>query len=266
MTGCINMKSFVFDFKNRRSKIRPIDLMGLDIERIFNKVLADEQSPYRLHILMFSFEGTAGNNLHYPSFIALQEKQTEAFDNNQCMHYVMASFENYDNTLTSSKIDSAIAGWTKMGLFSHLSDAEISKAINDVEADDWFSINGLLADFPRVIYPVDSAFMSPEPPYTKLLNQLSIITHGAFDPTKTVQVKIKGGIKLQYLSGGKIHYHTFLTSNGWLDDSFPAFVKHLSEENNLPGKFYPLHYENAVIYLTQQQHDYAQSHKLLDLN
>jgi hypothetical protein len=51
---------------------------------------------------------------------------------------------------------------------------------------------------------------------------------------------------------------------GWLDTKFSVFVKNLSQENSLPGDFYGLRYEDAVIYLTKQQHDYAVKDKLLD--
>ncbi len=79
------------------------------------------------------------------------------------------------------------------------------------------------------------------------------------------QRKINGGVKLQYLSKGKIHSHIFQTANGWFDPGFPAFMKGLSSENGLPGKFYHLQYTNDVIYLTKQQYDYAVNGNLLDL-
>jgi hypothetical protein len=107
--------------------------------------------------------------------------------------------------------------------------------------------------------------MSPHYPYVNLLSHLAKITHGAFAPTRISQRKINGNIKLQYLSKGKIHSHMFRTAYGWFDAGFPAFMKGLSEENSLPGKFYQLKYSNDVIYLTKQQHDYAVTHNLLDM-
>lgn len=43
-------------------------------------------------------------------------------------------------------------------------------------------------------------------------------------------------------------------------------MKDLSRENRLPGNFYQLKYEDAIIYLTKQQHDYAVKYKLLDFD
>jgi len=178
---------------------------------------------------------------------------------------MLVSLENYDNTLTSARIDSVIAGWTKAGLFAHLSNAEISKAVDDAEADDLFSVDGLLKNFPGVIYPFMSSFDSPKHIYSTLLSHFAEITHGAFNPTKITQRKENGGIRLQYLSNGKIHSYTFKTTTGFLDDGFSTFMKSLASENNLPGSFYTLKYAADIIYLTKQQHDYIVNHNLLDL-
>lgn len=176
------------------------------------------------------------------------------------------SMENYDNTLTSERIDSTIAGLKKIGLFANLSEAEIAKSIENTEADNLFSINRLLFNFPRVIYPLDSAMMGADFPYTSILSHFARITHGVFNPTKISEKKVKGGVSLQYLSKGTIHSYKFKTAYGLLDPKFPAFMKQLSQENNLPGNFYQLTYENAVIYLTDEQYAYAQKNKLLDLD
>ena len=254
----------ILNYPNRKGKVRATDLFAQTFYRIFNKILADEQSPFRLHSVMFSHTNRADDDLHHFSLIALREEQVEVFMKEPCISYMMVDMENYDNTLTSARIDSTMAEWKKIGLFSHLSEAQITKAIDDAEADDLFSINRLLANFPQVIYPSDSALMSPVQPYSYLLRHLAGITHGTFNPTSITQRKVKGGIVLQYLSKGKIHSHTFNTANGWLDAKFPTFMESISQENNLPGNFYQLPYEDAIIYLTKQQYIYAVKHKLLD--
>jgi len=258
--------SLVFDtFKNKQEKISPKDIFVEDFYRIFNKVLTDQQSPLRLHSIMFSSGGTPNDHFRPFALIALNAEQAEIFMKEANYSYMSVSLDRYDTTLTSAKIDATVAQWRKIGLFAHLSNAQISKAIDDAEADDPFSMDRLLTNFPGVVYPLDSSFMSPKHPYVNLLNHLAKITHGAFVPTKISQRKINGRVKLQYLSKGKIHSHTFRTANGWFDPGFPAFIKNLGDENSLPGKFYNLKYSNDVIYLTKQQHDEAMSHNLLDL-
>jgi len=253
------------NFKNRSGKISPKDIFIEDFYRIFNKTLTDQHSPLRLHSIMFSPGSTTDDHFRHFALIALTKEQAEVFMKEPNFSYMFVSMDGYDTTLTSAKIDSTIAEWRKIGLFAHLSNAEISKAIDNAEADDPFSIDKLLANFPGVIYPLDSSMMSPHYPYVNLLSHLAKITHGAFAPTRISQRKIKGGVKLQYLSNGKIHSHMFHTANGWFDAGFPAFMKGLGEENSLPGKFYQLKYTNDVIYLTKQQHDYTVTHNLLVL-
>jgi hypothetical protein len=252
------------NYKNKQAKITPKDISVEDFYRIFNKILTDQQSPFRIHSIMFSPE--KNNNDHFRNFalIALNDAQAEIFTQEAIFSYMMVSMDSYDSKMTSTKIDSLIVGWKKLGLFAHLSNAEISKAIDNTEAADPFSTSNLLGNFPDVIYNLHDALTAPRYPYSNLLTHFAKITHGAFNPTKIVQSKVNHGVKLQYLSNGKIHSNIFPTVYGWLDTKFSVFVKNLSQENSLPGDFYGLRYEDAVIYLTKQQHDYAVKDKLLD--
>ena len=256
--------SIPFNFRNKQGKILFDDNLGGDFHRIFNKILADEQSPYRLHLVMFS-RPDGGDNYRRFTLIALQGEQAEIFMKEPCMSYMFLSMENYDNTLTSASIDSAIAGWKSIGLFAHLSEAEINQAIEDAAADEVLSINYLLTKFPAVTYSLNSAMMSPHYTYRDLLTHLAKITHGAFNPTNIRQRKVKSGVIIQYTAKGKIHTFMFSSEYAWMDVKFPAFVKGLGRENSLPGKFYPLRFEGSFVYLTTQQHEYISTHHLLDL-
>ncbi len=253
------------NYKNRQGKIGPGDLFVEDFYRIFNKVLTDQQSPLRLHSVMFSPGTTAEDHFRYFSLIALSAEQAEGFMKKLNFSYMSVSMESYDTTLTSKNISNAIAEWRKMGLFAHLSDATIAKATDKTEADNLFAMNGLLSNFPQVVYSIDSAIMSPDYPYVTILSRLAGITRGAFNPTGITQSKVKEDVELKYLSKGISHSYTFNTANGWVDTKFVTFVKRLSQENNLPGNFYQLAYEDSFIYLTNEQYIYAQKNKLLNL-
>jgi hypothetical protein len=253
------------NYRNPQGKITPKDIFVEDFYRIFNKVLTDQQSLYRLHSIMFSHT-TANEDTRRFAIIALKNDQGDVFMKEPVMSYMLVSMDGYDSTLTSSKIDSTIAGWSKMGLFAHLSNTEVTKAIDDAQTADPFSTSNLLSNFPGVIYNVHDALTGPPHPYSNLLINLAKITHGAFNPTKIVQIKVNHGLKLQYLSKSKIRSYTFPTAYGWLDVKFSAFMKDLGRENNLSGNFYQLKYDNAIIYLTKQQHDYAVKYKLLDFS
>jgi len=255
----------VLFYKNKQGQVHYIQVIAESFYPIFNKILADENSPYRLHNITFSHAGNADNTLRYTALIALREEQTDIFWKNPCLSYMLLSMENYDSTLTSVRVDTTIAGWRKAGLFDHLSDTEIEKGTTDAESDELYSINNLLFNFPNVIYSITPPMlMRPTYPYNSLLTHLAIITHGAFNPTQITQRKIKDSVNLKYLFKGKIHSYTFSIAYGFLDTKFPEFLKTLRVENNLPGSFYELPYEEAVIYLTKEQYEYLTNNNLLD--
>jgi hypothetical protein len=250
------------NFRNKQGKITPKDIFAEDFHRIFNKILTDQQSPFRLHSIMFSHNSAREGPERF-SLIALKDARAEVFMKEPCLSYMLVSLDGYDPAFTSAKIDSTIAGWKKIGLFAHLSNAEITKAIDDAEAADPFSTSDLLSNFPGVVYNLHDALTGPRYPYNDLLVHLGKITHGAFNPTKIVERKIGHGLKLRYLAKGKIHSYTFPTAYGWFDVKFMAFIKGLSRENTLPGNFYQLLHDDAVIYLTKQQYNNAIKNKLL---
>ncbi|MFC0512567.1 hypothetical protein ACFFGT_00080 [Mucilaginibacter angelicae] len=251
-------------YKNREGKIHFSNIELGVFHRIFNKVLADQQSPLRLNSVIFSRPYVADNDSQYTTTIALRGEQAEVFMTDPTLSYMIVGMENYDNTLTSAKIDSTIATWKKIGLFAHLTKAQIDTATDNAIADDWFSMNRLLTNFPGIIYRSDSAWMDPRHPYANLLKHLGRITHGVFTPTNISQKKVKGNTELKYSYRGKVHSHIFNMANGWLDTKFPKLLKSLSMENNLPGKFYQLDFDD-VIYLTQQQYDYIVKNNLLEI-
>lgn len=253
----------ITNYRNRQGKIASKDIFVEDFYRIFNKILTDQQSPYRLHSIMFSHT-TANDDIKRFALIALKHEQGDAFMKDPVMSYMLATMEAYDSVLTSTKIDSTLAGWRNMGLFAHLSNTELNKAFDNAQSADLFPTSSLLSNFPEVIYNLHDALTGSRRPYSNLLIHLAKITHGAFNPTKIVQINQGHGLKIQYLFKGKTHSYTFATNYGWMDVKFPAFMKNLKYENNLSGNFYQLKYDDAVIYLTQKQHDYALKYKLLE--
>jgi hypothetical protein len=252
------------NYRNKTGKITPKDIFAEDFHWIFNKILTDQKSPYRLHSVMLSPGKTTDNDRRHVTLIALREDQIEVFMKEPGISYMLISMDDYDNRLTSDRVDSTVSGWKKMGLFAHLSDVEIEKASAAVYASDWFSINRLLSNFPKVTYSFESMMESRDYSYKSLLSHIAEITHGAFNPMKITQRKVKGGVEVKYVFKGKVHSCMFKTQNGWLDNKFPAFIKSLSKVNGLSGNFYSLPDYNAVIYLTKQQYADAVKFRLLD--
>lgn len=253
------------DWRHRQGKISAKDIMTEDFYRIINKVLTDQQSPFRIHSLMFGAGTDTEEHFGHMALIALTAQQAESFITANLFDYLFISMDEYDPALTSGKIDSALIGWQKMGLFAHLPNAEINRGIENAKADGQFMIDALLADFPGVTYRVDLSTMNSQHPYVDLIKSLAKITHGAFTPTGIVQKKIKGGLILKYQYKGKTHSYTFHQTVPWISNGTLTFIKRLSPANNLPGNFYPLRHDDTLIYLTKEQHDYAVKERLLDL-
>lgn len=251
-------------FKTQNGKMHFSDFAA-GFYRIFNKVLTDNQSLYRLHLIRPDYGTSSENPLKRFSLIALTKSESEALMEKPAMPYMLESLDNYDTTLTSLRIDSTLLEWKKIGLLAHLTEAQYNKAIDDAESDDLFSMDHLLFNFPIVLYSLDSALKIQNHTYINLLSHLAGITHGAFRPERITQRKVKDGVYLQYLYKGKTNSYIFNTEYGWFDKRFTKFVKGLGPQNNLTGNFYFLPYENAIIYLTQQQHTYVVEHKLLNL-
>ncbi len=252
-------------FKNREGKVH---LLGIGFDyfyRVFNKILADQHSSLRLHNISFSHAGKEEDHLKYFAVVALNSKQTEVFMNNPYLSYMLLSMENYDNNFTSGRIDSAITDWKRMGLFAHLSTSDIDKGIDEAETTDRYSINSLLESFPNVVCSLHPKAADSNHPYADFLERLAATTHGEFRPKKIMEYKVKTGIKLEYVSNGKTYSQIFKWQILELDPKFPAFLKRLSNENKLSGKFYSLPDTYDVIYLTKQQYVYALEHKSLDL-
>ncbi len=153
--------SFPFNnYRNKQGKITPEDLNPEDFYRIFNKVLTDQQSPYRLHSIMFT-HSTNSDDLRRFALIALKDTQAEIFSTGPCLYYMIVSMDGYNNTLTSARIDSAITEWKEMGIFSHLSAQQISKATDDAKADYLFTTDRLLHSFPGGYLSVRFRFYEP---------------------------------------------------------------------------------------------------------
>jgi len=250
----------------RDRKTHYIGVVDEYMYRIFNKILADQHSSYRIHNIHFYHAGKDGDELKHFAVIALKDTQAVALMKH--LSYMLVSLESSEDNLTSVKIDTTIAEWQKMGLFAHLSQAEIDKGIDDAETADWFSaasVYGLLEYFPQVVCKLEPAsFVMPRYPCVDFLTRLAPITHGAFRATKITETKIKNRVKLQYLFNGRYHSFTFDSQMWWLDAKTAEFLETLGRENDLTGNFYVLPGGYEVIYLTNKQYAYTMAHKLFD--
>lgn len=261
-------KSFIAldDFIQKGSYLGKID--DQEFYQIFNKILSDNQAPYRLHRFGGGLQQYGDNSSHqYFGIIVLEKNQTDMFRYSNS--YIQVSYENFKNKLTSSKIDKEITQFETLGLFNHLTNEEIEHGKEKVKEQDNQNLNDVLSAFPNVIYYFDTELSNIDNPYEELVTEYAKITNGEFKPTQiTDDFDIeKGKIATLNFTVNEKQYSKAFTINGdWIDADFYEFMKTICAENNLEGQFYELYtggQDVGIIYLNQKQYDFLRTNKLL---
>jgi len=233
--------------------------------KIFNKILADLQSPYRLH----EVKAYQGNAVEWKVFgiIALTKEQADLLHGGGV--YFTPSYESFKNKLTSKKIEQAIEEYKKIGLLSHLTSEQIEKAKEKVSEQENTNLNDVLMAFPIVVYMFDTELGNLEDPYAELIREFKKISHTDFNATEisdNFDIEKKKKVELKFIIGNKLHTKTLKIEDDWIDTEFFSYIKSVVTEQKLKGQFYELYtggQEASIIYLTKEQYDYLRAKKLL---
>ena len=233
--------------------------------KIFNKILADLQSPYRLH----EVKAYDGNAVDWKTFgiIALTKEQADLLHGGGV--YFSPSYESFKNKITSKKIEQAIEEYKKIGLLSHLTDIEIKKAKESVSEQENNNLNSVLMSFPNVIYIFDMELGNLKDPYAELIKEFSKISHLDFNPngvSDNFDIAKNKKVTIKFKIGSKSYSKTLKITDDWMDVDFFGFIDLVIKENKLKGQFYSLHtggQEASTIYLTKEQHEYLRTNQLL---
>lgn len=233
--------------------------------KIFNKILADLQSPFRLH----EVKAYQGNTVEWKKFgiIALTKEQADLLHGGGV--YFTPSYENFKNKLTSSKIEQAIEEYKKIGLLSHLTSEQIAKAKEKVSEQENINLNSVLLAFPNIIHIFDTELGNLEDPYAELVREYKRISHNDFnavDISDNFNIEKNKKTVLKFKIGTKSYNKTLRIEDDWIDTDFFNFIKNVVTQNNLRGQFYELHtggQDVGIIYLTKEQYDYLKTNKLL---
>jgi hypothetical protein len=240
---------------------------GQEFYQIFNKILSDNQSPLRLHQIQPNFQYGQPTNYQYFGVIALSKNQLDMF--RYSSSYIQVSYEKFKNTLTTSRIDTAIKAYEQIGLLKHLTSTQVEEAKEKMKEQENRNLNDILACFPNVIYSFDTELSNLEDPYAELIRQYSNISQKEFNPTNIsddFDIEKKKKVSLKFIFKDKNYQKTFKTENDWMDADFFTFIKSVVTENKLDGTFYELYtggQEASIIYLTQLQYDFLKANKLL---
>jgi hypothetical protein len=233
--------------------------------KIFNKILADIQSPYRLHEVKTSKD----NVMIWDRFgiIALTKEQADMLQDGGV--FFMPSYESFKNTLTTVRIEKAISEYQKIGLLSHLSAEQIKSATDKASQQENRNLNDVLQCFPNTIYYFDTELGNLENPYAEVLKELSLISKGMFNPTNIIDHFAKPTNKkslLKFSFYKKEYSKQLQVEDDWIDPHFFDLVKQAVNDNKLNGQFYELYtggQEASIIFLTIEQEKYLRANNLL---
>lgn len=240
---------------------------GQQFYQIFNKILADDQSPLRLHQIEPALKYGDTSSYQYFGIIALEKNQPEMFQYSNS--YLKASYENFKNTLTTDKIDAAINEYKQLGLLNHLTQEEIERAKEKVKEQEIRNFNDVIACFHSVVHLFDTELSNLEDPYAELVKEFSNISHQKFNPTNisdNFDIEKNKKVTLKFNLNGKNYQKVLKLDRDWIDTDFFTFIDSVIKEIKIDGKFYGLYtggQEVCIIYLTQQQYDYLKKYKLL---
>jgi hypothetical protein len=184
--------------------------------------------------------------------------------------YFTPSYESFISPLTTVQIENAIAEYQKLGLFSHLSSVEISKAKEKVYEQENVLFRNVLEAFPNVIYSFDAELGNLEDPYAELLREFSVISRGVFKPqniTDEFPSSLKNKKALVKFTINEKEYSMELPpETDWVESAFFDLVNQALADNKVNGKFHDLYTGDqiaSIIFLTAEQAEYLRTNKLL---
>jgi hypothetical protein len=235
--------------------------------QIFNKILADNQSPYRLHEIKSTYQYGQPKSDQFFGIVALSKDQVKMFRNLDS--YIQISYEKFKNSVTSEQIVTAIRGYQQIGLLSHLTESQIVKAKATVSEQENSNFNTVLSAFPDVIHIYGTELGNLKDPYAELIREYKRISHNEFNPTEISDFfdieKAKNAV-VKFKIGNKTYSKTFIINGDWIDMDCFDFISSVVSEQHLSGKFYELYtggQEASIIYLKNDQYNYLRINKLL---
>ncbi|MEZ4917806.1 MAG: hypothetical protein R2792_01775 [Saprospiraceae bacterium] len=223
--------------------------------QIFNKILANEQSPYQLHRLDKNQKGW--DDPEQFAIVAFTEEQANMLQGT--MLFSMSA-EFLRPIYSSKQIEAVLDGFKKSGVLEGLSPKELILAKEKIERQAIGSDEEILTCFPNLIYCFDVELGNIDTPYEELIQAFSRISRGAFYPLDLncrFEMGSEQGAFIEFNFNTKHYQITLDASSDYLDSRFIEFMNFVAKDNSLPGRFYqksdPYSQELCILYLTETQ-------------
>lgn len=221
---------------------------------IFNKVLVDVNSPYRLHLV----ESVINNAAYYTDFeiIALMKEQAKMLHSGGI--YFSPSYEDFKNTVTSQTLEKAKTRYKQLGLLSHLSEGQINRSFEKINQNRNSNINFVLQEIPDLTWYFDVELWNLENPYEEILLGLNTILKGQliFSKIEDGFDVSKSAFDLKYSLNENDYEVSLKVSNDWLDGFFFEHLEDIISEQELNSKLHFLYtggQDISLIFLTDEQ-------------
>lgn len=234
--------------------------------QIFNKILSDLHSPYRLHVVVIHDNMRTDNQLF--GIMVLNEKQKEILSQEDS--YLKPEYEDFRKKPTTQEIENTINEFSKIGLFSSLTADEINQGKENVAALYIKNKNQILSAFPHMVYSHEPTLGNQKDPYAEIVKIFARISHNQFNPTHISNPfdTQKNKTTLKFQIGNKFYSKVLKVEYDWTDSSIYDFIKSVVFQNKLKGQFYQIETQDqlAYVYLTKKQYAYIKVNKLLSFD
>ncbi|MDI9858167.1 hypothetical protein [Flectobacillus roseus] len=256
-------------FKHYANTDAKYDVVALeDYYKVFNKILVDIQSPYRLHLVKVPENITS--ELHFFGIMALTKEQEQLLKQNQI--YLTTSLENFEKSLTTSRVEVAIKEYQNIGLLAHLSPKQTKEAKERILSQDHTSLNDILKGFPDVFLRLDAELQNLQDPYASLVKELKQLSHNEFYPidvSDNFDINNGKSVVVKFKIKNKNYQKILKIEDDWIDIDFFSFIDSVVKEQKLKGKFYSILSDSQIItliYLTNDQYIYLKKNKLIEFS
>lgn len=233
--------------------------------QIFNKVLADNGSPYKIHSFSVG-KGSIG-------IIALTEEQVKEISwtyDGALESYLSVGYENFDVKMTSDKIKEALNVYDSIGLFSSLSASQKNLIEERILSEEINYYADILQAFDNVIVNIDAEYGIHDALYKEITERLVNITNGIFNPTNIEDGYTFKTKKFNYgfVLNEKTYRKQLYQKEDWIDFGFWELIKKAVNEQQLTGKFYELQPTDGltVIFLTNEQYKVLKERGMLEFS
>ena len=169
------------------------------------------------------------------------------------------SQESHDNRFNSAGIEQLLTTYQQLGLFAHLSAAELARGRAKAFSGQKASNAAVLRSFPRLLYVSDGETANPPYPYAAFTKELAALSRGGFVPTHIhdgfgEDYPTTPTVPFGFTLGGKAYQTQLPVRRDWMAPEATELINRALQEQHAPGKFYDCLDGEGLIFLTSQQY------------